>query len=103
MKPWREELFHGLPTELERRTDEAIDTAVAARILVIEGMAISKEEAARFTQVVRPKDVRARGMFVITWKGDHIVDIIRSGNYPKVKIAVLERNIGPDAGGVVAP
>jgi hypothetical protein len=92
-KPWREELFHGLPTELERRTDATIDDAVAKRILAIEGMPIAKEEAAKFLQVVRPKDHRARGMFAITWKGIPIVDIIRKGNYPKVQIMVLERNI----------
>jgi len=92
-KPWREELYHGLPTELERRTDATIDDAVAKRILAIEGMPIAKEEAAKFLQVVRPKDHRARGMFAITWKGIPIVDIIRKGNYPKVQIMVLERNI----------
>lgn len=134
MKPWRDELFHGLPTELERRTDATIDNAVAARILVIEGLTVSEDEIAKymkdvegaskedafnvifnhkvfisvgevekFVQVVRPKDVRARGMFVITWKGIPIVDIIRQGNYPKVKIAVLERNVGPEPGEIVAP
>ena len=102
MKPWRDELFYGLPTDMERRTDAAIDDAVAGRILAIEGMTISKEEAAAFLQVVRPNDKRARGMFVITWKGIPIVDIIRKGNYPKVKIAVLERNIETGESGVKA-
>jgi len=100
-KPWRDELFHGLPTELERRTDATIDDAVAKRILAIEGMAIAREEAAKFVQVVRPKDHLAKGMFCITWKGIPIVDIIRKGNYPRVQIMVLERNI--ETGEVKAP
>jgi hypothetical protein len=93
MRDWRTELFYGLPTDFERRTDAAIDEAVAKRILAVEGMAISKEEAAHFLQVVHPRDPRARGLFAITWKGIPIVDIVRKGKWPNVKIMVLERNV----------
>lgn len=97
-RSWRHELFDGLPTAMEQKTDAAIDEAVAARILVIEGMPISPEEAAKFIQVF--SHPQARGIVVITWKGMPIVDILKKGKYPRVQIAVLERNIETGEPGV---
>ena len=88
---WRQELFDGLPTEMERRTDLAIDEAVAKRILAIEGMTTTPEETAKFVQVVSV--ARPRGLLCVTWKGIPIVDIIKKGKYPRCQIAIMERNI----------
>lgn len=90
-KSWRHELFDGIPTDMERRTDLAIDEAVAKRILAIEGMATTPEETAKFVQVISPNQVR--GMWCIAWKGIPIVDIIKKGKYPRCEIAIMERNI----------
>lgn len=64
--PWRVVMFKGLPTDLERKVMESLDTVLAARIAKIEPMAVSQDEIAKFLEVSSAPAIR--GTVLFSWK-----------------------------------
>lgn len=87
---WRQDLFDGLPTDLQRTVDTHIDNTLALRISEIEGMKVTEGETKKFLEVMRSPAMP--GAYLFTWKRIPIVKVIRQGI--AVRIDEL-RGVGP--------
>lgn len=73
--PWREVMFKGLPTDLERQAMESLDTVLAARIAAIEPIAPNTAEMNRYLEVSSAPAIH--GTVLFTWKRIPLAKMVR--------------------------
>lgn len=64
--PWREVMFKGLPTDLERTATASLDDVLAKRIAAIEPIAPTTSEVNKFLEVSSAPAMH--GVVLFSWK-----------------------------------
>ena len=87
--PWREVMFKGLPTDLERAAMESLDTVLAAKIAAIEPMTPSQPEMNKYLEVSSAPAIH--GTVLFSWKRIPLAKMVR---YRDGRVVVAELKAG---------
>lgn len=87
--PWREVMFKGLPTDLERQTMEILDTVLAKRIAEIEPITPNTSEMNKFLEVASAPAIH--GTVLFSWKR---IPLAKMTRYREGRVVVSELKAG---------